>query len=228
MRAARIAALVFAALIATSALARATPGPPDPGDGASLPCAITLVGINAQGAPDPQGAFTVTAKHPDGSPNIGALVVLDFSGCPDVSICSAQLYRAITVQCSPTRTVSGFTNQSGQITFEVVGGGNGHQPCSASPCMIVSIDGVVVTDGVNHPVVNVSATDLNGVNGVSAADLAQFFSDSFNATYCARSDYDHGVACVFAVGAPDLSRWLNSFFAGYVFDCASVPGQLCP
>jgi hypothetical protein len=228
MRAARTSALVLIALLIAGATSSAFASPPTGGNTA-LPCAMTLVGIDAHGSPDPLGAFTVTSNHTDGTPNVGALVVLDFSGCPDVSICSAQVTPGITAQCSPTsHTISGFTNAGGQVTFYVIGGGNGHQPCSAAPCMIVSIDGVVVTDGVNHPIVNVSTTDLNGINGVSAADLSQFFADSFSATYCARSDYDHSVTCAFAVGASDLSRWLTSFFGGYVFDCASLSGQLCP
>jgi hypothetical protein len=201
----------------------------------TVPCGITLVGLDSHGNPDPAGTFTITIRAATFEPIAGAQVTLDFTACPDVSICSAQVSTGFLVQCSPTsRTIHAVTDPNGQVTFSIVGGGTGHQPCSSLACMkIYAYNGGpmlpgLITDGILHPVVTVSATDEDGAGGISAADLSRLISDALNGSYCARSDFDHAAACVSSVGAPDISRWLTSFFKGYVYGCGSLSGQLCP
>jgi hypothetical protein len=193
------------------------------------PCGITLVGLDSRGTPDPAGAFNVLVLNIGGYPVQGSYVTLEFGSCADVSVCSAQVVPGPGVHCSAgARTISGYTDASGQITFTLVGGGTGHQPCSAAPCLRVYADGFLISDGINNPVVTVSSTDEDGAGGVGAADLSRLISDALSGGYCARSDFDHAVACVSSVGAPDISRWLTSFFRGYVYGCGSLSGQLCP
>jgi hypothetical protein len=193
----------------------------------SFPCAIALVGLDSQGNPDPAGAFSVSITDIAGNPVDGSAVVLDFSDCPDISICSAQAFPVVHVDCA-NHWVAGFTNSLGQVTFTVVGGGSGHQPCSSIACMRVYADWVLLTDGINHPLGSVSIMDEDGGSGVGAADLSRLIADSFSQTYCARSDLDHAVGCIFSVGAADVSHWLTSFFKGYVNDCGSISAGYCP
>jgi hypothetical protein len=219
--------LLAVAMPSNSSAGLQRPAPLCIGRLATFPCAITLVGLNSHGIPDPAGAFTMVCTDNCLNPIQNAAVMLDFSNCPDVSICSAGGSPGVTVDC-PNRRVLGTTNASGQITVIVVGGGSGHQPCSAMPCLRVYVDSVLLSDGINNPLPIVSIMDEDGIGGIGAADLSRLISDSFSPTYCARSDFDHAVSCVFAVGASDLSRWLTSFFKGYVNDCSSTTGHYCP
>jgi hypothetical protein len=200
----------------------------------TVPCGITLVGVDSHGTPDPAGQFTITIRDAYGDGLAFADVWLQFQ-CPDVSLCSAQKSPGITVVCSGgSQNVYGTTDASGQITMTLIGAARALQPCSAFYCVTIcaawgfSRLPIPITDGYIHPYVSVSTTDLNGSGNVSAADLSQFLADSFNATYCARSDFDHRISCVASIGPADLSRWLTSFFGGYVLGCNSVSGTICP
>ena len=76
---------VFALACAPPALAQV----PDPSC-STLPCGITLVGLNA-GVPDPAGEFTVVARDLACNPIAGASLVFDFSECaPDLRVCADQ------------------------------------------------------------------------------------------------------------------------------------------
>jgi hypothetical protein len=222
-----IATLVLAL---AGAGANAGPRPPEPtwlGRSVTFPCAITLVGLDSHGKPDPAGAFTISVTDIAGNPIQNSAIVLDFSGCTDIAICTAGGSPGVTVDC-PNHRILATTDAYGLVTLIVAGGGSGHQPCSAVPCMRVLVDNILMSDGINHPVDVVSITDEDGTGGIGAADLSRLISDSFSATYCARSDFDHAVACVSSVGAADLSRWLTSYFKGYVYDCSSTSGHYCP
>jgi hypothetical protein len=227
----RIIALALTAAIAVTSVTGARAGV-NPGM-STVPCGIILVGVDSHGTPDPAGAFTITVRHAYGDGLAFADVWLQFQ-CPDVSLCSAQKSPGIAIVCSGgSQNVYGTTDASGQIAMTLIGAGTGHQPCSALGCVTIYASWgfygfpIAITDGYTHPYVNVATPDLNGNGGVTAADLSQFLSDSFHSSYCARSDFDHGVKCVSSIGAADLSRWLTSFFGGYVFGCNSLPGTIC-
>src|SRR5262249_40088438 len=117
----RKATLLTAAglLIASAAMA----GIPSPGN-STLPTCITLVGSLA-GVPDnAAGGFTVVLRDLANNPLNGASVVIDISGCTDLSICDDQLDAGALVNCG-AKTTRKFTNGAGSVSFTVLGGSNG-------------------------------------------------------------------------------------------------------
>jgi hypothetical protein len=184
----------------------------------SIPCAVNLVGSNAPNTTtDPLGDFTITIKDIAGNPIQNSAVVVDFSGCcNDIHLSTTQHGAGVTLD-APNKRILATTNASGQVTLRIQGAAT---KSAVTPgnigCAKILADNVLISDGINHPAVNVGVFDLDGAvggNGVGAADLSQFLTDSFAASYRQRADYDHSSACVFAVGAPDLSKLLTLSFA---------------
>jgi hypothetical protein len=195
-----------------------------------IPCGIVLVGVNHLGEPDPAGWFTIIPKDIAGNPECDeGPVVMDFSGCPEITICAVRVEPGVEVSCdASTRRLTLTAPESncevkvalvGSVTNRAVGSGAGIK---------ISVGAVMITDGINHPLVTVSALDESGGDGLSPSDLGRWFSDSFSPTYEPRSDFDHNATCVNKVGPTDLALWLKSYFDGYVFGCESVGGTMCP
>jgi len=209
-------AMLFTAagcLIASAAMA----GVPSPGNSSVPPC-IHLVGSLA-GTADPVGAFTVTVRDLANNVLSGASVVVDLSGCSDISICNNQLDAGALVNC-PAKTTRKFTNIAGQVTFTVLGGSNG------SGNATTLLGGVkIYANGTLIGSPTGSVFDLDGSNGVGINDLSVWLTDfgaSGNPAF-GRSDFD----CSGSVGINDLSVWLTEFGAGSsAASCGA--GNVCP
>ena len=211
-------------LVAGAAVA----GPPSPCN-SSVPCGIVLVGTNGAGAPDPVGTFTVITRHLSNNPWSEGPVVFDFGGCPDVSICSAQVTQGVLVTCEPgTRTVSAIPDPSGVVTLTLVGGVIHRSTPATTGCLQIFAGGVLLTDGICHQAVSVGALDESGGDGLGPEDLSLWLADFFSNGYLPRSDFDHPVLCVDNLSPSDFSRWMGSFFGGYVRGCGALAGTLCP
>ena len=179
---------------------------------------IRVVGTNL-GTPDPNGAFTLTVRDLGNNPLPNVQVVVDLGACSDARLCSGPAAAGQTIDC-PTKTVRGFTNGSGQITFNIVGAGvnTGAVAGPGVGCANIVADGVSLT----HPTVNL--IDENGAataNGVEVTDLSAWLKDLGTGFYFGRSDFDQ----LGTVDVVDLSRWLN--FLGTGFSASGCSTTYC-
>ena len=202
--------LTAAGLLAASA---AMAGVPSPTNSTTPPC-ITLVGSLA-GVPDAAGQFNIVVRDLANNPLNGASVVIDLSGCNDLSICDDQLDANALVNCG-AKTTRKFTNALGQVTFIVLGGSNGGGNASS-----LLGAGRIYANGTQIQAPTVSAFDLDGAGGVGANDLSAWFGDFGAGQPFGRSDYD----CSGTIGANDLSLWFGEFGAG---TSASSCAVACP
>jgi hypothetical protein len=175
-----------------------------------MPTRLSLVGKTA-GVPDPRGAATWVIRRFT-TPVPYANVWLDFSGCSDLRLSGDGLPPGQTLDCSG-RIVSGVTDMSGTVTFDLVGAGAGAAG-TLPGCLKVYANGMPLTSPV------VSAFDLDGRNGVDLLDLSVAYGDVVSGQYRPRSDYD-------ANGRVDLLDLSN--LLGVMRDGASSnSGDLCP
>jgi len=205
-------ALVLGLLLATPALAD-VPSPQD----SSVPDMLTLGARDASGAVDPSHPFSIVVRHFGGRPFPSASVVLDFSGCSDLRICTDQSDPNVIVDCA-SRTVRALTDNLGQLTFRVGGGAAnpGGAPGSTGPALNVFANGVLLKT------VRVAALDENGENGMDGNDHSAWLADFMSGQQFARSDYDgDGV-----LTGNDLSLWLAAFFSGT--SATGCGSSVCP
>src|SRR5262249_6474524 len=150
------------------------------------------------------GGFTVVIRDLANNPLNGASVVIDISGCTDLSICDDQLDAGALVNCG-AKTTRKFTNGAGSVSFTVLGGSNG-----AGNATTLLGGGKIFCNGtiMNNP--TVAAFDLDGSSGVGANDLSALLGDFGSGFAFGRSDYD----CSGNIGANDLSFWLTEFGNG--------------
>ena len=208
----RKATLLAAAglLIASAAMA----GVPSAAN-STTPACITLVGSLA-GVPDAAaGQFTVIVRDLASNPLNNASVVIDVSGCLDISICDDQLDVNAFVNCGG-KTTRKFTNALGSVSFTVLGGSNG-----AGNASTLLGGGKIFANGTLIQTPTVAAYDLYGASGVGANDLSAWLTDFGSGFAYGRSDYD----CSGGVGANDLSFWLTEFGNG---TSASSCAVACP
>jgi hypothetical protein len=194
-----------ATLLATAGLLIASPamaGVPSAAQ-STTPTCISLVGSNG-GIPDPVGTFTVVVRDLANNPLNGASVVIDLSGALDLKICNDQLDANALVNCG-AKTTRKFTDVSGSVTFDVLGGSNG----SGNASTLLG-GGKIFANGTLIQTPTVSAFDLDSSSGVGANDLSAWLKDFGLAQPYGRSDYD----CSGGVGANDLSLWLKEFGTG--------------
>lgn len=198
------------------AAAPASAAVPDPAQ-CIVPDLLTLVGRNGQGAVDPGHPFTVALRGFAGDPFAGGSVILDFSNCPDLRICTDQGDPNILVDCLG-HSVRGISDNNGELTFRVVGSAVniGASPGSTGPSLDVYADGVFLRK------VRVAALDQVGNDGLDPNDHASWLADFFSGVPYARSDYDGDGD----LDPNDLSRWLATFFSG----SSALPGGApnCP
>jgi len=202
--------LTAAGLLAASAAMAGVPSPTN----STTPLCITLVGSLA-GVPDAAGQFNIVVRDLANNPLNGASVVIDLSGCNDLSICDDQLDANALVNCG-AKTTRKFTNALGQVTFIVLGGSNGGGNASS-----LLGAGRIYANGTQIQAPTVSAFDLDGAGGVGANDLSAWFGDFGSGQPFGRSDYD----CSGTIGANDLSLWFGEFGAG---TSASSCAVACP
>jgi hypothetical protein len=195
---------------------------PSPANSITPPC-VSLVGDNGSGVIDPAGSFTVTVRDLANLPINNSLVVVDFSGCSGLQICTTAL-AGLTVDCG-TQTVRGFTGVGGTITMKIGGHANnsgGNQAPFGS-----YNSGKIFADGVLLGSPSVSAYDHDG-GGMGPADLSAWLGDFFGGNDPSRSDYDCSGP---PLGPADLSAWLTVFFAsgstnncpGSGAQCSAIP-----
>jgi len=202
--------LTAAGLLAASAAMAGVPSPAN----SQTPLCISLVGSLA-GVPDAVGQFNIVVRDLANNPLNGASVVIDLSGCNDLSICDDQLDANALVNCG-AKTTRKFTNALGQVTFIVLGGSNGGGNASS-----LLGQGRIYANGTQIQAPTVSAFDLDGAGGVGANDLSAWLGDFGSGQPYGRSDYD----CSGNIGANDLSLWLGQFGAG---TSASSCAVACP
>lgn len=198
-RVVRNAALACAAgiLVASAALANV----PDPSQtvttnltgGSALSNVIIVEGALANGRADsceivvspnvPRcGKFQVTVKDFAGNLIAGSQVMIDFSGCPDISVSCSQLTSFTGQTESAGKKVSGVTDALGNFTFQVQGAANSNTLGNANVTTAGTSAGTacaqLYADGVPIKALRVSAFDLNGAfgavgqNKVSSTDTA--------------------------------------------------------
>ncbi|MCC6349326.1 MAG: hypothetical protein IT347_07005 [Candidatus Eisenbacteria bacterium] len=201
-------AAVLAACGVVFGAAVAFAGVPSPAN-STIPARINLVGANA-GVADAgaqSSLVTITVRDLAANPIANSSVVLDFTGnVSDTRIgdATSQLYAGVVANCG-THGVSSLTDALGVATFVVMGGGK-------SPTGAAHAAGAakIYADGVLLGTLNVGSYDLNGVDGVTLADLALWAADYFGAGNPDRADYNNAGG----VDLVDLSTWGATYFAG--------------
>ena len=141
----------------------ASAGPPDPAN-----CSVPSV-INA--CPNGDIAYTIIVRNAAFDPYYDSQVVLDFSGCPSVHLCSRSTktrYAFLT----PT-SVAITTDNTGSATFWLEAGG----ACAAGVQVTASEYGdptrpTLITNGIDHMPVSFAGLDQNGGLSVTADDAA--------------------------------------------------------
>ena len=204
------------ATLACGFIPAASAGVPSPPN-ATFPRCIGIMGHNAGGIPDPLSEFVVTFRDLANNPVTGAMVVIDFSACTELRLCSDDHNPNIFVDC-PTRTVRSLTNANGVATFRVMGWSVATSGTPGSPYDSAK----VFADGLLLGSSTVQIFDLDK-NGLGAGDLGSWLGDFFSGNNPARGDYD----CSGTLGAADLGEWLGRYFAsGSTANCS--PEGPCP
>ena len=197
-----------AALLASRASASSIPSVVN----STLPTAIRLVGTNGTAPDAVAGQFTMVLRLASNDPIDNAHVIIDFSQCPDMELCTDQLDANATVNCA-AKTVQKFTNVSGQVQFVILGHSHG-----AADASMALERARMYGNGVFLGTPTVSAFDLDGTAGVGANDLSTWLRDFGSGLNPTRSDYDASGA----VTANDLALWIQVFGAGRsALSCAS-------
>ena len=197
-------------LVASAAMA----GVPS-GSNSSVPSCISLLGSSG-GVPDVVGSFTVIVRDLANNPLGGASVVIDLSGCTDITMCCDQLDAAALVNCA-AKTTRKFTDILGHVSFVVLGSSNG-----ANNATTLLGGGRIYANGTLIGSPTISAYDLDNTCGVAIGDLTPWLIDFGSGQNWGRSDYD----CNGTIGANDLSLWLTDFGNGASY--GSSCGVPCP
>lgn len=214
MRTTRVRALLWV-FLAIPATASASPCLIGQVANSTTPLCFPLVGALASTPAAGFGQFTVTVRDLANNPCVGAVIVIDLSGAPDLAICADQLDPAATVDCAH-KTIAKTTGTGGSVNFTVLGGSNGGR----NAVTLLSA-GKIFANGTQIQSPTVSAFDLDGSGGVGANDLSAWLGDFGSGQPYGRSDYD----CSGGVGANDLSLWLNAFASGTMAESCTTQ---CP
>lgn len=154
------------------------------------------IGGTKGGVADPANAFVVTVRDLSNNVIAGSLVEVRFGACADLFPSSFQPLGQ-SVDCV-NRIVSATTDFSGVAQMNIVGAADASLAGSGLACATIWADGVPLGS------VQVSAWDLDGVNGVDYHDIALWLTDFYAGVYVQRSDHDF----ISGVGANDLSLLL--------------------
>jgi len=183
----------------------------------TIPACIAVMGRNSAGVPDPLSEATVTVRDLANQPVAGASIVIDFSACAELRLCSDPHDPGVIVDCA-ARSVRTLTNAAGVARFRVTGWSVATPGTPGSP----DHSGKIFADGVLLGSPSVQIYDLDR-NGLSAPDLSDWLADFFSGNDAARGDYD----CSGLLGPSDLSEWLRAYFAGGSTSNCSPEGP-CP
>ena len=173
----------------------------------TVPTGIAVVG-HLSGTADPVGLFSVTVKDVAGNPMNGASVVVDFSGCADIKICAQAEQTAVSnpgalVNCA-AKTIRLFTNGSGVVSFDILGGSRPGLGTSHANAGRVFANGVLI----GSP--SVAAYNLDGAGPINATDFGLFLTDFALDNTLARSNFKFSGV----INATDLGKILTVFAAG--------------
>jgi hypothetical protein len=237
-------AILFAAcgMLAASAAMASTPSAAN----STTPNHINLVGSTG-GVIDPDvnfSKFTITVRDLNNLPVNNSFVIIDFSSCSGMQLCSDQLQAGITAVCG-FQQVRGFTGAGGTLTLAV--GGHANNTGSGNPsgdtdpndgfnnpsvqpgCASIEADGTPLKSGIT-----VASFDHNG-GGIIPSDQACYLGDYFGVNSGGtgrelhRSDYDNSGTVI----PSDQSIYLFMYFSsnstdncgtgGSVPQCAAIP-----
>lgn len=125
------------------------------------PNSIYVVGT-LQGNPDPRGIVTLHVTNCSGDNVAGATVELDFSGCPNITLCNTNV-AGQTLECF-VPALQATTDENGLVTFTVLGAANPNAGCINTACA----SSVVQVKVNSIPVTNIAARclDLDGGSGL--------------------------------------------------------------
>ncbi len=199
-----IRTLVRAVLLVVSAAPciafAAAQSPPNPVT-SSIPHAIALVGVDADGTPSPLGEFTVVIRDLAQNPLLGVHVRVSFAGVTDASFCSTQPDPQVEVDCAG-HEVSKFTDANGRASFTLAGHATGTYSDSETGCTARFYwDQTFLGTAV------VMAYDMDGSGDLGGGDMSTFldqFSAGAGSLVC---DFDGN----HAIGGADLALWLSEF-----------------
>lgn len=105
--------------------------------------------------------YTIVVRDIASNPQIGSAVTIDFSSCPNVSVCAVVKEPAYTYDPN-TRTVRAFTDALGSVTFPLHAGG------------LCATDVRVYADGVLLATTRMASPDQNGDQVVVENDFTLF------------------------------------------------------
>ena len=203
--------LGLAALAITASVGHA--GVPSPSE-STFPHHVLVVGTDAAGVADPAGTLSFHIVHFGGRPYPDPLIVLDFSNCPGIELCTTQADPQVIVDC-PTHTARFFGNGNGDAVVRITGHVDRAVAGSHAPNCILYSDGVLLG---TFPA---ASPDQDG-NGLGAPDNSLWQQDYFSGQYWERSDFDGSGT----LSAADLSLWTTLFFAdGSIRSCGA---NVCP
>jgi hypothetical protein len=165
------------------------------------------------GIVDPRAEMRVQVLNAmNQQPLPGSIVQIRFANCVgnDLHLSTSQPDHPGSLFDCASFTVSAITLADGIARFRLLGSassGPGNPPGLTSGCAEVRVDGIII-----NPVVRVGAYDLDGKNGVNAADQALFLATLFAGPsgYRTRADLNGDGLC----NAADLARMLNVLFGG--------------
>ncbi len=190
--------------------------------GSIQPPGVLLVGY--WNPPDPRGTLTYTIRDAGLTPvGAGVQVVINFSQCTDVRLCSTQSTGG-TVSAA-AKTFTGTTDGLSQVTMTIVGAGNnGGTPRAINACATVTAGGVAMNALI------VATLDESNSGGANGPDLTIWLGDFVAyaggaGPYRGRSDFNLNVA----VDGPDLTIYLGAFVeaaggagTGSVLSCGDI------
>jgi hypothetical protein len=145
---------------------------PHVGNSTKPTTAVNVVGF--VNPPDPSGVFTYIIRDNLNAVIPFAEVVIDFSACTDIRLCTTNTTTAPpggSFVCAPKRW-TGTADVNGQISFTIVGTGNGNgtpRLGTNAACATVFVNGAA-----GFPSLIASAFDHDGAGGVGGGDLSQW------------------------------------------------------
>jgi hypothetical protein len=244
-----------AMLIAVGALlvaGAANAGAPSSANSTRTSGGMQLVGTNGSGGPGPdavdtKGNFSFTIR--DAVPNVipGATVLINFTGCPHIRLCSDMKLSNATVDCI-AKTVSTVTNGIGVASFSIVGmvdqttyvaNQNFPEP-DPVPGLYAGCATVTVTvpgfPPAIYPNLIAAAFDHEVLaapgNGVLGGDIAKAVSDVLSANYRERSDYSGAAGPDGQLLGGDVALSVSVVLgSGSTSSCATSSGNIgtqCP
>jgi len=170
----------------------------------ALAAGVQLGGL-LSGVTDPHVTARIRILDGANQPMAGSTVDLLFGNCAffEMKIATTQSFPGMIWDCA-TRTATAVTDANGYASFGLRGSAISGIAGMVQPCVAIRADGVVLG------VTRLAAYDLDGKNGVNAADQSLFMSTLFSGQYRSRADYNGDGL----VNISDLSKFLAVLLAG--------------